>query len=981
MAEGFLKIDRSVLKPSEIKLRVYNTEIIRPLGSLIVEVNDSVQLTLYVFEKSGPPIVGRDWLDCLGILKKVVNINNVEPDFATETNKLFEKYKGVFSDTIGTYHKELSLKMKPGARPVFYKPRPLPFSMKEKVSKEIDKLIEEGVLVEVESSEWATPIVAIPKSNDRVRICGDYKVTLNQNLVVDKHPVPRINDLLSSISGNIFAKLDMAQAYLQLPLCKESQVLTTISTFRGLYSYKKLPYGISSAPGMFIREIERLFIGMPGVIVYFDDIFISANDEKELSQRIELVVDKLMGVGLTLNKDKCLLYKNSIDFLGYSISKDGVSIPKHRISAISDMKCPGNVSELKSFLGMVTFYCKFIPKMSKLANPLYLLLRKDAHFKWTKIQEKSFNDIKEAIVNSCTLSHYDPNCKLVVNTDASAVGIAGVLSQVKDKKIVPLAFCSKSLNKAELRYSVLDKEALAIVFTIRYFHQYLYGQAFVLNCDHKPLVTIFGEKKAIPIMSAQRLQRYAIFLQGYNYEIKYIRGCQNNNADALSRLPVKNDCSVQLEDGMKIEENFHLNFILNEIDSISELDIVEETQKDKVLKNVYQFILSNKWPEKKVISSEVKPYFDRNNELSVSNGFIMWGHRLVIPTNCRMSLLKELHSTHMGIVKTKSIARGFLWWPGLDSDIEGMTKTCSSCLEHSANPPKSPLNSWPCPKGPGKRVHVDFFGPWNTMMFIVIVDAYSKWLFVRKMNDITSSTTINILREYFSNWGIPQKLVSDNGSSFCSEEMQTFLIKNGVMHIKTAPYHPSSNGAAENVVKTTKNFLKRSDTNPKNVDFNIQRFLLSYNTTPHCSTEITPAKLHLGRELNTAMNRFKLPIENKILISQERQKFYFRGNRNKNFSVGDSVLIKNFGKGKNWLSGTIKKVLSPVTYLVQCNLGEVKRHINQIRSSSMWEPSKFSPNPILPMLRGGSIPESCPSGKSSSVKTSRGSFNPIRSFN
>lgn len=810
LAKNLLKVKEADLAPCNIRLRVYNNEIITPMGCISVEVNESLNLTLYIFVNAGPPIVGRDWLESLGILNNI--INHVELD--VEPIKLFEKYKSVFSDTIGTYHREVSLKMKPESRPIFFKPRPLPFSMKEKVSTEIDKLVKEGVLVEVESSDWATPIVAIPKTNGRVRICGDYKVTLNQNLIVDKHPVPRINDLISSISGSTFAKLDMAEAYLQIPLCKESQLLTTISTFRGLYSYTKLPYGISSAPGLFIREIERLFVGMPGVIVYFDDIFISATDNKELTQRIEKVLEKLASVGLTLNKDKCLLYQDSIDFLGYTISKNGVSIPKHRISAIRDMKCPKNLSELRAYLGMVTFYSKFIKNMSKLASPLYHLLKKNTPFKWTKIQNKAFSDIKEAIINSCTLSHYDPDCQLVVNTDASAMGIAGVLSQVKDHKIVPLAFCSKTLNKAEAKYSVLHKEALAIVFTIKYFHQYLYGQNFILNCDHKPLISIFGEKKAIPIMSAQRLQRYAVFLQGYNYVIKYIKGNQNVNADALSRLPVESDSNVQvLDDDYIGEENFHLNFVLEEIDSISDLEIVTETQKDNVLRNVYQFILSNKWPEKEVISCELKPYYDRRNELSVANGFILWGHKLIIPTNCRTYLLRELHSTHMGIVKTKSIARGFLWWPGLDSDIEGMTKTCESCIEHGGNPSQSPLNCWPAPKGPGKRVHIDFFGPWNNMMFVVILDAYSKWLFVKKMNDITSSTTIQILREYFSNWGIPEKLVSDNGSSFCSEEMESFLLKNGIVHIKTAPYHPSSNGAAENVVKTTKNFLKRSETN------------------------------------------------------------------------------------------------------------------------------------------------------------------------
>jgi len=171
----------------------------------------------------------------------------------------------------------------------------------------------------------------------------------------------------------------------------------------------------------------------------------------------------------------------------------------------------------------------------------------------------------------------------------------------------------------------------------------------------------------------------------------------------------------------------------------------------------------------------MKPYFYRRNELSIEKGFLQWGHRLVIPPKYRTSLLVELHNTHLGIVKTKSIARSYIWWPGIDSDIESITKECMKCLAYSENPPRSTLHSWPYPDGPSQRVHLDFLGPVNGKMFIVIIDAFSKWIFVKYMLNITTSSTIKVLCEYFAYCGVPDKLVTDNGSSLCSKEMVDFF--------------------------------------------------------------------------------------------------------------------------------------------------------------------------------------------------------------
>uniref|UniRef100_A0A8D8SLX0 Uncharacterized protein K02A2.6 n=1 Tax=Cacopsylla melanoneura TaxID=428564 RepID=A0A8D8SLX0_9HEMI len=380
--------------------------------------------------------------------------------------ELVKKFPSVFSNKLGCYQgKEFKLNLKPDARPKFCKPRPLPYALRDLVASELDSLVRDGVIVPVEFSDWATPIVPISKENgQKLRICGDYKVTINPVLEVDKHPIPRVADLLNSISGTIFCKLDLSKAYLQLPLCEESQKLTTISTHKGLFMYKKLSFGIASAPGIFQREIEKLLFGIPGVISFFDDIFISGKDSVELTNRLESVLEKLADAGLTVNKDKCEFFKDSVEFLGYQVDKNGLSVPLSRIQAINSIQIPTNVTELKSFLGLVTYYAKFIPNMSKIAEPLYVLLRKDKNWAWLEPQTVSFNNIKSVIASNQILAHFDPILEIILHTDASNVGIAGVLSQIgKDGVERPVAFCSRTLSMAGGSQNEVNCQSLSLV--------------------------------------------------------------------------------------------------------------------------------------------------------------------------------------------------------------------------------------------------------------------------------------------------------------------------------------------------------------------------------------------------------------------------------------------------------------------------------------------------------------------------------------
>lgn len=912
---------------SDVSLKAYNNSVIIPLGYFIVDVkvkNYCKKLKLYVIENGGPPIIGRDWLGEFDIFSSKIDINSVVNE---DISKLFPS---VFKDTLGCFkHKQFELYLKDDVVPIFCKPRVLPFALKDKVSEELDRLVKENILVAVETSEWGTPVVPVIKSDGSIRLFGDYKVTLNKFLKVDRYPIPRVNDLISIFQGaKLFCTLDLSQAYQQLPLSTNSQKLTTISTHKGLFMYKRLSYGVASAPGILQRKMESMLSGIEGVGCFFDDIVVSGVNKPEVNDRLHKVLRKLDFAGLTVRKDKCEYYKTKITFLGYSIDEKGLHIPTDRIKAISDVPTPKNVHELKAFLGLVNYYGKFVPNMSTVASPLYTLLRNNVKFVWGDDQQKGFEEIKKILLSNKVLIHYNTDFELILACDASPVGVGAVLShRLPDGKDKPIAFTSRTLTKSEQGYSQIDKEALALVYGVKYFHQFLFGRKFILRTDHKPLISIFGEGKGIPTMAAHRLQRYAIFLSGYSFTIQFIKGVDNGNADALSRLP------LTITDKINFEEcdNFFINLITTNIKSVSDLDICEEVKRDLVLKEVFLKVFTGKWPDNiKNISDELKPYYYRKNELAIEQGCLMWGHRLVIPTKFRKELLQELHSTHLGIVKMKSLARSYVWWPKIDDDIEKITKECEKCLANSDNPPRSILHSWPWPEGPAQRIHLDFMGPVNGNMFVCIIDAHSKWIFIKHMKNITSFFTIKVLKEYFSLWGIPEKLVTDNGPSLCSADFELFLKNNGVYHIKTSPYNPSSNGAAENLVRTFKNYLKKC-LQDSDIDTNIYKFNLSYNSSKHCVTGVSPAELHLGRKLFTSFDRL-LPYAksnyNKSLVNAAKN---YRGGRVKQFHINDKVMCKNYGKGDKWLPGIIYKILSPVTYLVNMNgLGVWKRHINQI---------------------------------------------------
>ena len=573
-------------------------------------------------------------------------------------------------------------------------------------------------------SKWAAPIVPVLKKCGSLRLCGDYKLTANTASPVDSYPLPKIEELITDLSGGKqFTKLDLAQAYLQLPLSDSSKPLTTINTHKGLFQYNRMPFGISSAPAVFQRT------------AYLDDIVITGTTEEEHLRNLEEVLRRLLEAGVHFKKEKCVFFTPQVEYLGHLINKEGLHPSPSKVKAVKDAPTPSNLSELRAFLGLINYYRKFIPNISTELSPLYSLLQKANQWSWGPREEQCFHKAKTLLMSPTLLVHFDPNKQLILSCDASSIGVGAVLAhQMKDGSSQPICYASRTLSPTEKKYSQLDKEALSIIVGVTKFQQYLFGRHFTLFTDHKPLIYLFHPHRSVPQMASARIQRWSLLLGAYSYDIHYRQGKDHGNADSLSRLPLPDYPKQVPVPGDVI-------FTLTELHKslITAKDISNWTAKDPVLSSVLCYI-TNGWPNF-INQAELHPYFSKRNELGVESGCIFRGSRIVV----RKSVLQELHEAHPDICQMKSLARGYVWWPKIDEDLEAEVKKCHTCQSARHNPPSAPIHPWHWPERPWSRIHVDYAGPFLGKMFLVAIDAHSKWLEVHMMSSTTSSSTVEKL--------------------------------------------------------------------------------------------------------------------------------------------------------------------------------------------------------------------------------------------
>ena len=944
------KFPRGKLKPSSMLLSTYTKEPMKVIGKFSAEVHYQKQgpfnLDLIIVSGDGPCLLGRSWLECISLDWSSIAaiIHN------TSLQRVLEENRDVFAEELGTIRPFLAkLAVLKDARPKFHRARPIPFALKSRVEEALDRLEADDVLEKVSHSEWAAPIVAVPKRDGSIRVCGDYKVTVNPVLEVDQYPLPRPEDLFATLAGGKkFTTLDLSHAYNQLTLDPESQKYVVVNTHRGLYRYKRLPFGIASAPAQFQRVMDQILQGMNHVTCYLDDILITGSTIDEHLSNLTEVLRRLKEHGVRLKREKCQFLRDSVEYLGHLIDADGLHTTDSKLKAINEAPSPTNTQELRAFLGLLNYYGRFIPNRATLSQPLNTLLCKDHHWRWTERCERAFQQLKKTLVSSSFLTHYNPNLPLKLAGDASAYGVGAVISHTMDDGTEqPIAFGSRTLSKSEQNYSQIEKEALSLIYGVRKFHSYLLGRKFTLVTDHKPLTYILGPKRGIPPLAAARLQRWALILAAYNYNIEYRPTGAHANADSLSKLPLKSERSR-----VTLDEPAVFNVSQLESLPVTAKQLQAATRTDPTLSKVLRCMREG-WPKQS--SKELHPYWSRRLELTVEGGCILWGIRAIVPQKLRERLLKELHRDHPGISRMKMVARSYIWWPGLDQAIEDLVKSCVSCQSVKHAPSVAPLQPWIWPNQPWKRVHLDFAGPFQGAMFLLAVDAHSKWPEVHIMKDTTTTKTIDVLRNIFSSYGIPEQLVTDNGPQFISDDFAMFVRMNGIKHIRCAPYHPATNGLVERFVQSLKAALKASLNSGLPLHRRVLNFLFTYRSTPHTTTGVSPSSLFLHRRIRTRLDLLHPNSESQVLAKQAQQKSqHDRRAQHREFFVGQTVMARNLRPGPDWVPTVVVERLGPLTYLVETSNKLLwKRHLDLLRELSMrnsnTEPQEdTSPNDLEP---------------------------------
>uniref|UniRef100_A0AC34EZC1 Integrase catalytic domain-containing protein n=1 Tax=Panagrolaimus sp. ES5 TaxID=591445 RepID=A0AC34EZC1_9BILA len=706
---------------------------------------------------------------------------------------------------------------------------------------------------------------------------------------------------------------------------EESLEYVTVSTPTGYVRFGRMPQGIKTAPSDFQETMEDMLNDMPFAGPFLDDILIASRTVSEHMQHLRRVLARIMEWGFKLNPKKCKFFCSSVRFLGKIVDASGIRPDPEKVRAIQDMPEPTDVSSLRSFLGMVNYYQSFIPSFRDLREPLDDLLKKDMEWTWSSKQKQSVIKIKQQLVKECLLTHYDPRLPIIVAADASQAGIGGVIShRYPDGTEKPIQFFSRALDATQRKYSQTEKEGLALVMAIKTFHRYLEGRKFTLLTDHKALLSIFGNKKLMPVLAANRLHRWAIFLAGYRFDIQYRRTTEFGQADAVSRLIAETRSIPEL-----FEEELDLDDAVATQTLIKHVELLPVTSED--ITKAY---------ETDEFAQEVRRSFcngSTDTRFSEVKGVIMMQNRVYIPAALRARVLDQLHAGHHGITATKQLARQHVYWPNITKDIENMVKCCLSCIQVTKMPVKTHLSSWPRSMNPGDRVHIDFAGPLLDHMLLVIVDSYSKWIEVAVLKTASTKTTLGVLSKYMADNGAPRVLVSDNGRQFVSEEFETFCRSHGIKHICSPAYHPQSNGQAERSVDIVKRFVKKCATrHGPNMDLEacIHAFLLAYRTTPSTATPggVTPAMAHVGRELRTNLDLLRPQVVKTLGPDEEMEKQFHDqyGTKARSFQVHDLVYARK-GKDNPWFDGTVIGIFGSCMYNVRDARGKTHRmHANQL---------------------------------------------------
>ncbi|UYV62531.1 hypothetical protein LAZ67_2000954, partial [Cordylochernes scorpioides] len=853
---------------------------------------------------------------------------NLSPKEQKELKQVLERYGDLFSSRLGRTNLAKHRIDTEDAKPIKHKPYRVSVKERDIIKEQIDEMLTEGI-IRPSSSPWSFPVILVKKRDGKYRFCVDYR-KLNNVTVKDVYPIPRIDEVMDTLQGSrYFSAIDLRSGYWQVEVEERDKEKTAFTTAHGLYEFNVMPFGLCNAPATFERNMENMLGNLRWQIClcYLDDVIIYSPDFPTHLKRLEAVFRCFRESNLSR------FVFEELEILGYITSKHGIKPAEHNIKAIRNFPRPTKVKEVQSFLGMCSYYRKFIKDFSKIADPLTNLIKKSVSFTWTERQEEAFQTLKTALLSPPILGHFNPNAPTYIHTDASNIGIGATLVQDIGGEEKVISYLSRTLSKAEQNYSTTEKECLAVVWSMLKLRPYLYGRHFKIVTDHHALCWLKNLKD-----STGRLARWALKIQEYDFDIIHKSGKKHLDADGLSRGPLPET------DWDEDFERLFLNQITDEEDKF-----IESVKKN--LNGSRRSIAQN--------FKEDGCLFKKNPNPEGR----AW--LLVVPEKKKREIMKEYHNHmsngHLGVARTMYRIKSKYFWPSMLKDVSEFVKTCHLCQSRKGSNqlPSGLLQPIPPANFPFERIGIDFVGPLPSTKnrkkwIIVLTDYYTRYAETRAVSEATVKEVSKFLVEdIFLRHGAPQYLISDRGSQFTSNLMKEVMKTCKIKHCFTTSYHPQTNGLTERLNRTLINMLSMYvNTDQKNWDEILPFITHAYNTTIQETTGYSPFFLMFGREPTSLLddrnisvdidkddydeyikhhldkiNRTrKLVINNTIKTQERMKKNYDKKHMERSYEPGELVAvwtpIRKIGKCEKLLRKyfgpyRILKKLSNVNYLIE----------------------------------------------------------------